>query len=221
MAGLVPAIHDFVGAMQPLQCPREAYSLVLQRQRLRPIRQHLTAGPCIVATGTRAPTTRLAAQAPQLEQLRRVLQVRWGRHDPLRGATCVRGLHVSLAARQGSWRAERRDPSMVTRPFPNVPAPFGAPHALKQRSGSACFSCGVYAMPGRAFKFSIGAQGAKRQAQTKSFQPAPGRDSYWSRAEPRYRPSAELACSARGRRNLVQLRRNDSRSDPWRTRPSA
>jgi hypothetical protein len=29
-------------------------------------------------------------------------------------------------------------------------------------------------------------------AQTKNLQPAPGRDSYWSRAEPRHRPSADL-----------------------------
>jgi hypothetical protein len=37
-------------------------------------------------------------------------------------------------------------------------------------------------------------------AQTKNLQPAPGRDSYWSRAEPRHRPSAECVFGPRAPR---------------------
>ena len=181
MAGLVPAIHDFVGAMQPLQCLREAYSLVLQRQRLNPIRQHLTAGPCIVATGTRAPTARLAAETPQLKQLRRALQVRLGRHDPLRGASCVRALRLYLAlpARVMARRKARS---------------FYGDTSVSERAGT--FRRAVKRRlcdAGPRFQVLYCAQAGRRPvAQTKSFQPAPGRDSYWSRAEPRHRPSAEL-----------------------------
>ena len=208
MAGLVPAIHDFVGAMQPLQCLREAYSLVLQRQRLSPIRQHLTAGPCIVATGTRAPTARLAAETPQLKQLRRALQVRLGRHDPLRGASCVRALHLYLAlpARVMARRKARSfygDTSVSERA-----GTFR--RAVKRRLCDAGPRFQVCVL--RSSRPKAGSANQKLSAS--SWQglvlvpggaPAP--------------PECRTARSARGQ--PVQLRRNASRSDPWRTRPRA
>ena len=115
--------------------------------------------------------------------------------------------------RQGSRRAERHGPSMATRPLPDVRAPSGAPRS------------GVYAMPGRAFRFRSAVKvrsGSADQAPLSAFglleresnlsqllagtRSGPGRSPGIARVPNAY--------SARGRRNLVQLRRNASRSDP-------
>jgi hypothetical protein len=74
---------------------------------------------------------------------------------PCRDADRVR---VMMGFPPRGWRAEKRKP-MVPLPSPEAAAPRGAPHALKQRSGSACSFAAIWRSTGPAF-----ARGRQKQA---------------------------------------------------------